>query len=120
MRAGNLDCERTVEILGEAYVQGRLDRAEYAERSSQALKAQTVGELNSLVADLPQAAPGLGSAPRLGGAAGRGWPAIRARTSLVLLLAAIACFIVGAATTSPVVLATSLSAGFLGAILAQF
>lgn len=52
LRASDADREVIHGILAEAFADGRLDRAEYDERSTAALGARTLGELPPVVADL--------------------------------------------------------------------
>ncbi|HEU0192190.1 MAG TPA: DUF1707 domain-containing protein [Mycobacterium sp.] len=53
VRVGDPERERTATRLGQAFTQGYLSMAEYETRLSRAFAAQTVGALDSLVADLP-------------------------------------------------------------------
>lgn len=53
IRASDLDRDRAVEMLHDAYAVGRLSRQEFDERSAAALTATTWGELEDLTADLP-------------------------------------------------------------------
>jgi DUF1707 SHOCT-like domain len=46
-----------VEVLRQAYAEGRLDGAELDERTDAALRAKTVGELRGLIADIPRRGP---------------------------------------------------------------
>lgn len=52
LRASDADREAIHRVLAEAFADGRLDRAEYDERSSSVLSARTLGELPPVVADL--------------------------------------------------------------------
>jgi class 3 adenylate cyclase len=52
-RAGDADRDRTVTLLREHVVVGRLTLDEFSERVGSALAARTSGELDALVADLP-------------------------------------------------------------------
>ena len=52
LRASDADREVIHAVLAEAFATGRLDRAEYDERSSSVLAARTLGELPPVVADL--------------------------------------------------------------------
>jgi len=58
LRASDRDRDVVLRVLGEAFADGRLDRAEYDERSDATAKARTLGELPPLLADL---APATGS-----------------------------------------------------------
>jgi DUF1707 SHOCT-like domain len=62
IRASDDDRERTVAILREAFVAGRLTLAEFSERTSAAFTSRTWGELRALTRDLP-AGPVLGPDP---------------------------------------------------------
>lgn len=57
LRASDRDRDVVLQILGDAYADGRLDRAELDERTDSAHRVRTLGELPELVADLvPQVA----------------------------------------------------------------
>jgi hypothetical protein len=62
MLAAAADRERTMDVLKAAFMEGRLTKAEFDERSSRVLSARTYGDLNGLVVDLP-AGPGGPAAP---------------------------------------------------------
>jgi hypothetical protein len=53
MRASNADRERAADVLKAALAEGRLDDAEHRRRLSAVMEAQTYGQLQRLVADLP-------------------------------------------------------------------
>jgi Domain of unknown function (DUF1707) len=55
LRASDAERDTVVTELGEHFGQGRLDRAEFDERMTQALAARTEGDLDALLADLPSA-----------------------------------------------------------------
>ena len=57
LRASDADREVIHGVLAEAFADGRLDRAEYDERSTSVLGARTLGELPPIVADLVPALP---------------------------------------------------------------
>ncbi|GAB3264352.1 DUF1707 SHOCT-like domain-containing protein [Nocardioides dilutus] len=57
LRASDADREVIHGVLAEAFADGRLDRAEYDERSSSVLAARTLGELPPVVADLVPVLP---------------------------------------------------------------
>ncbi|MGW1011891.1 DUF1707 SHOCT-like domain-containing protein [Streptomyces termitum] len=66
LRASDADRDRVADILAEALAQGRLDVEEHAERVEAVYRAKTVGELEPVVRDLPEAgkaAPSPGAAP---------------------------------------------------------
>lgn len=58
LRAGDADREQTIERLRQASAEGRLDPEELDQRIEAALAAQTYGELEELVADLPKVESG--------------------------------------------------------------
>lgn len=55
IRAGDRERERTATDLGQALAQGYLPMAEYEDRLGRAFAANSAGELEALVADLPVA-----------------------------------------------------------------
>ena len=57
-RASNQDRQHVTDLLQAHYVAGRLDSAELEGRIEQALNAKTLADLDVLLADLPQVAPG--------------------------------------------------------------
>ncbi|MCT2591977.1 DUF1707 domain-containing protein [Streptomyces sp. N2-109] len=74
VRASDGDRDRVADILREALAQGRLDAEEHSERIDAAYSAKTMGELQPLVRDLPEASAGAGvrgavSEPSVGGGA---------------------------------------------------
>jgi hypothetical protein len=52
-RASDAERNQAIDQLRAAYVEGRLDQEEFDERSSAALKARTIGQLERLFHDLP-------------------------------------------------------------------
>lgn len=52
-RASDAERSQAIDQLRAAYVEGRLDQEEFDERSSAALKAKTIGQLERLFHDLP-------------------------------------------------------------------
>lgn len=54
MRASHADRERAVDVLKAGFAEGRLPQPEYEQRVARAYQAQTYGELETLVSDLPQ------------------------------------------------------------------
>ncbi|MEV6315943.1 DUF1707 and DUF4190 domain-containing protein [Streptomyces sp. NPDC051776] len=54
MRASHADRERTIDVLKAGFAEGRLSQQEYEQRLTRAHHAQTYGQLQTLVADLPQ------------------------------------------------------------------
>jgi hypothetical protein len=65
LRASDADREVIHGVLAEAFADGRLDRAEYDERSAAVLAARTLGELPPVVADLVPALPSRTSGGRV-------------------------------------------------------
>jgi hypothetical protein len=59
LRASDRDREVALQVLAEAFADGRLDRAEYDERADAVAKAKTLGELPRVIADLVPATPAL-------------------------------------------------------------
>ena len=53
LRAAHADREQVIEVLKDAFVQGRLTRDELDVRAGRALAARTRGELAALTADIP-------------------------------------------------------------------
>ncbi|BBA99530.1 hypothetical protein RVR_6194 [Actinacidiphila reveromycinica] len=53
MLAGDADRERAVDVLKEAYTQGRLRPEEYDERVGRAYQARTYDDLDRITADIP-------------------------------------------------------------------
>ncbi|MET9293779.1 DUF1707 domain-containing protein [Streptomyces sp. NPDC003077] len=56
LRASDADRDRIADILREALAQGRLDAEEHSERIDALYRAKTMGELQPLIRDLPEAA----------------------------------------------------------------
>ncbi|MFI0240945.1 DUF1707 and DUF4190 domain-containing protein [Streptomyces sp. NPDC016845] len=54
MLAAHADRERAVDVLRAGFAEGRMPQGEYEKRVERAYQARTVGELQVLVADLPQ------------------------------------------------------------------
>ena len=54
LRASDADRDRVASLLQEHHAAGRLTAEEFAERLDVALQARTLGELDELLADLPQ------------------------------------------------------------------
>lgn len=54
MRASHAERERAVDVLKAGFAEGRLSQNEYEQRITRAYQAQTYGEIQVLVADLPQ------------------------------------------------------------------
>ncbi|MFG2195373.1 DUF1707 and DUF4190 domain-containing protein [Streptomyces sp. NPDC048639] len=54
MRASHADRERAIDVLKAGFTEGRLSQEEYEQRLTRAHHAQTYGQLQALVVDLPQ------------------------------------------------------------------
>ena len=52
LRASDRDRDVVIQVLAEAYADGRLDKQEYDERAEASSRAKTLGELPPLIADL--------------------------------------------------------------------
>jgi hypothetical protein len=57
LRASHADREQAVEVLKDAFVQGRLTKDEFDSRVGHVLASRTHGDLSALTADLPAGAP---------------------------------------------------------------
>ena len=57
LRAADRDRDVVLQVLAEAYADGRLDRQEYDERAESTSHAKTLGELPPLIADLVPQTP---------------------------------------------------------------
>ena len=57
LRVGDTDRSRAAALLGEHYAHGRLDLAEFDQRSTLAMTAVHQHELDALLADLPTISP---------------------------------------------------------------
>jgi len=92
LRAGHTDRDEVIEVLKDAFVDGRLTKDEFGARADRALAARTRADLTVLIADLPPlpALPGPGLAGRVRPpAATRRWPLAKAtaKSALCLVLA---------------------------------
>ena len=59
MLAGDADRERAVNVLKDAFTEGRLTQPEYEDRVMHAYRARTYGDLDAVTADIPpQVTPG--------------------------------------------------------------
>ena len=89
LRAGHADRDEVVEVLKDAFVDGRLTKDEFGARADRALAARTRADLTALLADLPPlpAWPGPDPAgPVRPPAAARRWPLARATVGSALCL----------------------------------
>ena len=66
-RASDRERDVVVQRVQDAFAEGRLDDAEFDERTRAALTARTHADLDALLADLPAAAPTAGPAPAVPG-----------------------------------------------------
>lgn len=57
MLASDAARERVVEVLNQAFTEGRLQPQEHGERVERAYQARTYGELDALTADIPRRIP---------------------------------------------------------------
>lgn len=57
MLAGDADRDRAVNVLKEAFTEGRLRQEEYEERIGDAYRARTYADLDRLTADIPHPIP---------------------------------------------------------------
>jgi hypothetical protein len=73
LRASHADREQVIEVLKDAFVQGRLTRNELDARAGQALAARTYAELAAVTTDIP-AVPATPATPATPAAAGRPRP----------------------------------------------
>ena len=92
LRVGHADRGEVIEVLKDAFVDGRLTKDEFGARADQALAARTRADLTALIADLPPLPPWPGpdlAAPVRPPAPVRRWPLARAtaRSALCLILA---------------------------------
>jgi Domain of unknown function (DUF1707) len=71
IRASDAERDLVAAQLREHYAAGRLSTGEGQERVSMALSAQTLGDLDGLMADLPDLVPAAAAAPPKSAAAGR-------------------------------------------------
>jgi class 3 adenylate cyclase len=71
-RVADADRDRTVLLLREHVVEGRLTLDDFSERTGRALQATTRGDLDAVMADLPEARAGL-TEPSTGVRTGRRW-----------------------------------------------
>lgn len=59
LRASDAEREAVIGVLTEAYAEGRLTLEEHGERMRRAYEARTLGELSTIVLDLPNGTAGL-------------------------------------------------------------
>jgi len=85
MRASDRDRAVIESVLGDAFAEGRITRAEYDERTEAALTSRTLGELVPLIGDLPVGRGPASGSSHLSEQALRKWQADR-REALVGLV----------------------------------
>jgi hypothetical protein len=100
LRVGHADRGEVIEVLKDAFVDGRLTKDEFGARADQALAARTRADLTALIADLPPIPPWPGpdpAGPVRPPAPVRRWPLARATTkSAICLVLAFASMWTGA------------------------
>lgn len=104
LRASDADRQLVVQVVTEAFADGRLDREEYDERAAAVLAARTLGELPPLVADLvpdrPLVVPGgraelaTASTHDLEGRAAEKWRADRREALGAFLTVTLICWVI--------------------------
>lgn len=90
LRIGDAERDATIELLGRHVVDGRLTRLEHEERVEAALRARTQGDLDALLADLPDLDAGDRSAGRPGARRRGPWPVPLPLVLLALVLLGVA------------------------------
>jgi DUF1707 SHOCT-like domain len=124
VRAADVDCEETAGILRRAYAEGRLDAAELEARTDEVSLAQTIGEPRALTADVPPRVPPAtlpsDTPSRAAARYARSGLARRRRVSLTVLVCALACLLIGAATRDTALIALALCAGPVLAVLRRW
>ncbi|PUA80190.1 hypothetical protein C7S10_16045 [Nocardioides currus] len=96
MRASDRDRAVIEAVLSDAFAEGRLDRAEYDERSDAALSSRTLGDLMPLVSDLPVARAPRSSIPD---EAARAFVQARRQAVWGFLSASLICWAIWVATS---------------------
>jgi hypothetical protein len=96
LRAGHADREQVIRALKSAFVDGRLTKAEFAERTGRTLTARTYADLAALTADLPAelvtaaaAAAAVPAAPTQGIRRPMAWAVAIAGVCVVIAVAAL-------------------------------
>jgi hypothetical protein len=85
MRVSDAERQAVTDRLAEHFASGRLDQAEFDERSTRAMNAKTRADLNGLFDDLPEGGmPGMGL-PETGAPAATGFPRRRHRHPILLV-----------------------------------
>jgi Domain of unknown function (DUF1707) len=103
LRASDAERDRTVKLLNQHVVEGRLTQEEFTERVEAALAARTRGELDALLVDLPASppppAPVTDDRPRAWRPAGP--PLVAMGLLALLVIGSIAGWVVGDRTPGP-------------------
>jgi uncharacterized protein DUF1707 len=125
IRVSDEDRESVAGQLGDAYVAGRLDRAEFDERCAAAYAAKTWGQLSDLTADLPSpplraadlpAGDAVPAGTTWGGRKGAGRPRV---ALLVVLLVVLGLLIAAPSLAAAVVMSGVLAVCVLGCGMAR-
>ena len=119
LRAADADRDRVHGVLGQAYAEGRLDRAEFDERTDAVARARTLGELPPLVSDLLGVRGSLAVPTSIPERAVAAYQRARREALWGFLSASLICWVIWAATSGPggfpwplfVMLGTGLNAG---------
>jgi Domain of unknown function (DUF1707)/Domain of unknown function (DUF4190) len=93
LRASDADRERTVDVLSDAFAEGRLSTEELSARVDQVYRARTYAELAAVSADLPSVPAASPPVPRSGGGTAQRARAAGRRTS-PLAVAALVCSVI--------------------------
>jgi Domain of unknown function (DUF1707) len=105
LRAADSDRDLVRQLLTEAFADGRLDRAEFDERSDQVTSARTLGELPPLVSDLvlvravPAIPPGVITPAQIEDRAVTQWRSDRREASWAMIAASTICWVIWVATS---------------------
>lgn len=95
LRASDRDREVVHDVLGTAYADGRLTHEELDDRSDQAARAKTLGELPPLLADLVAPTAGTGLTVRdLRGEAERRYRSQRHQALMNFLMPSLICWVI--------------------------
>ncbi|MBS2937744.1 DUF1707 domain-containing protein [Nocardioides sp. J2M5] len=110
LRASDRDREVALEVLGQAFADGRLDHEEYDARSTAVTSAKVLGDLAPHLDDLVPDAPGAALAHRPPGSltqadvhqqAVRKWEKSRREAATGFLTVSLICWTIWAVTTGP-------------------
>jgi hypothetical protein len=106
LRAADADRDTVAQVLTEAYADGRLDRAEFDERTAATMAARTLGELPPLLGDLVHTgslpavrpAPGALTQPEIEEAAVAKWRSDRRSAVGGFVTASMICWVIWSVT----------------------